>query len=98
MNLGWQRHGTVPFEWCIPVDGPTVYRDHIASHGEGFHHIGLRADNLDSLVEKWKSLGVSVSQSGAWGEKDKPGSGRYAYVDTDSIGGIAVELLWSFRE
>jgi catechol 2,3-dioxygenase-like lactoylglutathione lyase family enzyme len=98
MNLGWQRHGTVPFEWCIPLGGPTVYADHIEVHGEGFHHIGLRTKDLDELVEKWNGLGVEVIQSGAWGEKGKPGSGRYAYMDTDSIGGIAVELLWSFRE
>jgi hypothetical protein len=96
MNLGWQRHGTVAYEWCIPLEGPTVYQDHIDKHGEGFHHIGLRVADFDKTVREWKTLGVPVIQSGAWGEQDKPGSGRYAYMDTDPIGGIAVELLWSF--
>jgi hypothetical protein len=97
MNLGWQRHGDVPFEWCIPLKGPTVYQDHMEQHGEGFHHLGLRVDDLDSVIEKWEALGISVTQSGAWGEEERPGSGRYAYMDTDSLGGIAIELLWSFR-
>ena len=97
MNLGWQRHGEVAYEWCIPLKGPTVYQDHIDEHGEGFHHIGLRVKDLDATIDKWKALGIPVIQSGAWGEKGKPGSGRYAYMDTGPFGGIAVELLWSFQ-
>jgi hypothetical protein len=98
MELGWQRHGDVSYEWCIPLKGPTVYQDHIEEYGEGFHHLGLRVRDLDKTIQKWEELGVAVIQSGAWGEKGKRGSGRYAYMDTYPIGGIAVELLWSFQE
>jgi len=34
--------------------------------------------------------------SGGWGERGKPGSGRFAYMDAHSLGGVDVELLWSF--
>jgi hypothetical protein len=98
MELGWQRHGDVSYEWCIPLKPPTVYQDHIDQYGEGFHHLGLRVNDLDRTIEKWESMGFPVIQSGAWGDEGKPGSGRYAYMDTYPIGGIAVELLWSFRE
>jgi hypothetical protein len=37
-------------------------------------------------------------QGGAWGEKGKPGWGRFAYQDTHPIGGVDVELLWNYRE
>ena len=33
---GWQRHGTVAYEWCIPVKPPIVYEDHIKGH---VHHL-----------------------------------------------------------
>jgi hypothetical protein len=26
-----------------------------------------------------------------------PGSGKFAYSDADSIGGIAIEFLWNFK-
>ncbi|MEW5974826.1 MAG: VOC family protein [Acidobacteriota bacterium] len=95
-KLGWQRHGKITYEWCIPLQGPTVYEDHLKAHGESFHHLGLSVKDFDKVVEEWARLGFPVSQSGAWGEEDKPGSGRFAYVDTDHIGGVTLELLWSY--
>jgi len=96
-ELGWQRHGKVVYEWCIPLKGPSVYEDHLQRHGEGFHHLGFQVNDIDQVIRSWKTLGFQVSQSGAWGDAGKPGSGRFAYVDTDSIGGVTVELLWNYR-
>ena len=96
-ELGWQRHGKVVYEWCIPLKGPNVYEDHLQRHGDGVHHLGFQVNDIDRVIRSWKTLGFEVSQSGAWGEAGKPGSGRFAYVDTDSIGGVTVELLWNYR-
>ena len=96
-ELGWQRHGKVVYEWCIPLKGPSVYEDHLKRHGEGLHHLGFQVNDIDRVIRSWKTLGFQVSQSGAWGDAGKPGSGRFAYVDTDSIGGVTVELLWNYR-
>ena len=96
-ELGWQRHGKVPFEWCKPVDGPTAYEEHMKLHGEGFHHIGVRVEDMDQAIAAWGERGFPVLNGGAWGEEGKPGSGRFAYIDTDRIGGVIVELLWNFR-
>jgi len=98
-ELGWQRHGSVPFEWCVPLKGvPSVYQEFLDKHGEGLQHIGLNVPDMDKALAEWKALGFQVSQAGAWGERGKPGSGRFAYMDTDSIGGVTVELLWSYRQ
>jgi hypothetical protein len=35
---------------------------------------------------------------GTWGEKGKPGSGRYEYVGLEDAGGMIMELLWSYQE
>jgi len=96
-NLGWQRHGTVVYEWCIPLQGPTAYEDHLKAHGEGFHHLAFQVDDIDKVIADWTARGFPSIQSGAWGEAGKQGSGRFAYMDTDAIGGVTVELLWSFR-
>ncbi len=96
-QLGWQRHGRVPYEWILPLKGPTVYSDHMDKHGEGFHHIAFDVADMDKEIARWNALGFPFVQGGGWGEKGKPGSGRFAYQDTDAIAGADVELLWNYR-
>jgi catechol 2,3-dioxygenase-like lactoylglutathione lyase family enzyme len=96
MELGWQRHGPIPYEWILPLKGPMTYDDHIKKHGEGFHHLAFNVDDIDKVTALWNSLGFPPVMSGAWGEEGKRGSGRFSYSDTDSIGGVAVEFLWNF--
>jgi hypothetical protein len=98
MNLGWQRHGSVVYEWCIPLSGPTVYADHIRMHGEGIQHFGFAVEDMDKAIAFFVEKGYKISMSGGWGEKGKPGSGRFAYVDLSGIGGMTVELLWNYQE
>ncbi len=95
--LGWQRHGKIPYEWIMSLKGPTVYDDFFKAHGEGFQHFGVPVEDFDQAVAAWDKLGYKVSQSGAWGDAGKKGSGRFAYIDTDALGGITIELLWNFR-
>jgi hypothetical protein len=98
MDLGWQRHGKIVYEWCIPLKPPTVYADHIKNHGEGIQHFGMNVSDMDKAIAFMTSKGFKVSQSGGWGEKGKKGSGRFAYIDTEGIGGETIELLWNFKE
>ena len=95
---GWQRHGNVAYEWCIPVKAPIVYEDHIQKHGEGIHHLAFSVEDMDKVLEDYTSQGFVVSMGGTWGEKDKPGSGRYEYIDLEMAGGLTMELLWSYSD
>lgn len=97
LELGWQRHGDITYEWCIPLTPPTVYQDHMEKHGEGIQHLGFAVSDMDAVIEDYAAKGFDVSMSGAWGEKGKPGSGRFAYIDLEEAGGLTVELLWSYR-
>lgn len=92
---GWQRHGTVAYEWCIPVKLPIVYEDHINKHGEGIHHLAFTVEDMDKVLEDFRSKGYVVSMGGTWGEEGKPGSGRYEYIDLENAGGLTMELLWN---
>jgi len=94
---GWQRHGTIAYEWCIPVKSPIVYEDHINKHGEGIHHLAFTVDDMDTVLSDYASRGYHVSMGGTWGEKGKPGSGRYEYIDLEEAGGLTMELLWSYK-
>ena len=94
---GWQRHGTVAYEWCIPVKPPIVYDDHIKDHGEGIHHLAFTVDDMDKVLEDYESKRYVNSMGGTWGERDKPGSGRYEYINLEDAGGMTMELLWNFK-
>jgi hypothetical protein len=96
-KLGWQRHGKVVYEWILPLKGPTVYTDHLDVHGEGFHHLAFNVEDMDKAIAEFAGLGFPFSQGGAWGEKGKPGYGRFAYHDTHAIGGTDIELLWNLK-
>lgn len=98
MRLGWQRHGKVTYEWILSLKGPNVYEDHMAKHGEGVHHLAFEVDDIDREAAAWQTKGFPFGMGGAWGKKNKPGSGRFIYIDTQTIGGIDIELLWSFKE
>lgn len=98
MKLGWQRHGSIVYEWIIPLKPPTVYADHIRMHGEGIQHFGFNVDDMDKAINFFEEKGYQVSMSGGWGEKDNKGSGRFAYIDLAKIGGMTVELLWNFKD
>jgi hypothetical protein len=95
---GWQRHGSVDYEWCIPVKPPIVYADHIKSHGEGIHHLAFTVSDMDEILADYTSKDYVNSMGGTWGEKGKPGSGRYEYIDLEKSGGVTMELLWSFEK
>jgi catechol 2,3-dioxygenase-like lactoylglutathione lyase family enzyme len=96
--LGWQRHGTVVYEWIQPTAGPTTYMDRLAKHGEGLHHIAFDVTDIEREKSEWSKAGFPTTQSGAWGERDQAGYGRFAYQDTNAIGGTEIELLWNYRK
>lgn len=95
---GWQRHGSIAYEWCIPVKPPIVYEDHIQKHGEGIHHLAFSVPDMDLVLDDYRSRGFQVSMGGTWGEKGKPGSGRYEYIDLEKAGGLTMELLWNYQD
>jgi len=93
-DVCWQRHTQFTYEWIIPpVDPPNLYADFLKVHGEGIQHLGVPVDDMERSIAEYQKLGYSVAQSGAWGETGKKGSGRYAYMDTDSIGGVIAEVI-----
>ena len=97
-DVGWHRYSQPTFEWIIPPSEPNnCYADFLKAHGEGVHHLGMPVENLEDAIARYKELGYTPVQSGAWGDVGKPGSGQYSYMSTDSIGGVTVELIHAYR-
>ncbi|MGO8786943.1 MAG: VOC family protein [Terriglobia bacterium] len=93
MDLGWERFGSAPFEWIQSTQGPNVYEEYLKKHGEGFHHVGVDVDDMDATAKTFEGKGAPRSQWGGW---DTPkAKGQFAYLDTDSHGGVTLELIWN---
>jgi hypothetical protein len=96
-DVGYQHYDQFTYEWIIPpATPPNIYADFLKAHHEGIQHLGLPVDDLKKAVEAYEKLGYHVRQSGAWGDVGKKDSGQYAYMDTDSRGGISVELIHAY--
>lgn len=94
-EVGFQRHTQFRYEWISPpATPPNIYADFLNKHRrEGIQHIGVEVEDLAKSIAAHQKLNYRVHQSGAWGDVGKPNSGHYAYLDTDSAGGISVELV-----
>jgi catechol 2,3-dioxygenase-like lactoylglutathione lyase family enzyme len=96
-DVGYQHYDQFTYEWIIPpATPPNIYADFLKSHHEGIQHLGMPVDDLEKAVAAYERLGYHVRQSGAWGDIGKKGSGQYAYMDTDSRGGVSVELIHAY--
>jgi len=97
-EVGYQNYDQFSYEWIIPpMTPPNIYADFLNKHGEGIQHLGMPVDDLSKAVAEYENLGYHVWQSGAWGDVGKKGSGQYDYMDTDSIGGVVVELIHAYK-
>jgi selenophosphate synthetase-related protein len=74
-------------ELIEPLEGPSIYTEHLASKGEGLHHIQSRPENVDEVLAAFQERGVDVLMSG------KVGDGAFYYLDTESLLGLIFEVV-----
>lgn len=97
-EVGYQHYDQFSYEWIVPPSTPAnIYIDFLKEHGEGIQHIGIPVDDLPKAAAAYEKLGYCVLQAGAWGDVGKKDSGQYDYMDTDSIGGVSVELIHAYH-
>ncbi len=97
-DVGYQNYDQFSYEWIVaPATPPNIYADFLKAHKEGIQHLGMPVEDLSKAVADYEKLGYHVWQSGAWGDVGKKDSGQYDYMDTDSIGGMSVELIHAYK-
>ncbi|MEU7864293.1 VOC family protein [Nonomuraea sp. NPDC049141] len=79
----------IDYELIEPLDGPSIYKEFLAAHGEGIHHIlcdspgGVSAD----LNERLLAAGMAISMGGRVGANL-----RYQYLEAEGVlGGVVIE-------
>lgn len=48
--------------------------------------------DIDAVLADLQTRGLEVTMSGGW---DNGSRGRFAYLDSERYGGVALEVLWN---
>ncbi len=83
--------GGASYELLAPLEGESVYTEHLAQHGEGFHHTCLLYPTMEAMKEAKSELlaqGRELVQGGSVGD-----DAEFAYFAIPEVGSI-VELLY----
>ena len=81
-------HG-VCFELIQPLEGPSIYKEWLDQHGEGFHHLAVMkhtAEESDQFKKDMAKQGMGVLMGGRIGETIE-----FYYLDTVPVLKIIVE-------
>ena len=92
IKVAFAQSGSLQIELIQPLEGENIYTEFLRSKGEGLHHLGFQVDDFEGMLAKFKSRGIEPI---FWLNM---GFMAFAYLDTDRVGGIMVELLWSKRQ
>lgn len=70
-------------------DANSVISKFVAARGPGLHHIALRVDDLEAVVERLKKEGARMLNEPRAGA----GGHTYVFVHPASTGGVLIELI-----
>lgn len=72
--------GDMQLELIRPVSGESLYTEHLATQGPGFHHVCVAVDDIDEAVDAARAEGIEVPMRGSMGIME------FAYLDLRSRG------------
>ena len=79
--------GDVSMELIEPLEGESLYAEHLAQHGEGLHHVAFAVDNYEDTKRQLKDKGYQEVQSGRTFN-----CCSYSYFNTDQALGCLAEF------
>jgi hypothetical protein len=89
--LGAEVHcDPIDFEILQPLEGPSIYKEHLERRGEGLHHVAVVApsEDVNEALNNFKKNGIDVIMSGRLGEGI-----RFYYMDTDPVLKMTAETV-----
>lgn len=80
--------GRTQWELIQPLEGPSIYWEHLEERGESIHHVQLavRRHSLDELTRSLAALNCPVVMEGRFG------GSRFVYFDTTALLGVMAEV------
>ncbi len=91
MKVGLSYFGDMRVELIQPLEGDTLYSKFVEEHGYGIQHLGFLVDDMEKAIKIAERAGFRMVMDGSGFGLD--GDGHYAYLDTEDIIGITIELI-----
>ena len=91
MRIALSYIGPLRIELIEAKEGNSIYADLIKQHGYGVHHFGILVEEMNEELVKASAAGLQVIQDGSGFGLD--GDGHYAYLDTEELLGVTLELI-----
>ena len=88
VRLALSQQGPVQLELIEYQSGTTIQEEFLREKGEGIHHILFKVRDLKEALEKFSLQGIEALQ-----KDDFVGGGGLAYMGTDKVGGIIMEVV-----
>jgi methylmalonyl-CoA/ethylmalonyl-CoA epimerase len=81
--------GNARIELLEPTSNESTIAKFLSSHGEGLHHVALKVDDIEAVLEEFKQKGMTLID-----EKPKAGAEgkKIAFVHPKSTRGVLLEL------
>jgi methylmalonyl-CoA/ethylmalonyl-CoA epimerase len=89
IKVAFAQSGPLQIELIQPLEGENIYTEFLDTKGEGLHHLGFQVDDFDSMLAEFRIKGIEPV---FWLNL---GWMAFAYLNTETIGGVMFELLWS---
>lgn len=84
--------GATRLELIETLEGDTIFDEFISKNGYGkVQHFGIAIDNMEEALEIVRRAGINVTMEGSGYGLD--GDGYFAYLETENIIGITLELM-----
>jgi methylmalonyl-CoA/ethylmalonyl-CoA epimerase len=91
MRVALSYFGPTRVELIQFLEGETIYEDFVKEHGYGVHHLGLLVEDMQTAIAEAEAAGFAMIQDGSGFGLD--GDGHYAYIDTEAVLGVTLELI-----
>lgn len=90
IKIAFYSFANVEFELIQPVDGESIWADHLKENQTILHHIRFNVIDFDSVVKDMADKGVEIYQNGKVSLDPRF---RWAYFDTLPSLGFVLEVL-----
>jgi methylmalonyl-CoA/ethylmalonyl-CoA epimerase len=88
VRLALSQQGPVQLELIEYQCGKTIQKEFLREKGEGIHHVLFKVKDLKTTLKRFSRRGIKALQ-----QDEFVGGGGLAYLGTDKVGGIVMEVI-----
>ena len=85
-KVALSRQFNIQIELIQHITGDCIYKEFLDQGKEGFHHISLFIENIESYIEYFEKQGLEMIYYGSIGKQ------VYAYFNTEKMLGMLLEI------